>query len=90
MAKPPIGPLNEKLKILKGPMKSWSREHFDHLDEKINNLETAIHDLEMLSDDRMLNDMEKARLLQLNLFSNLVKSEGRESGGKKLDPMAFK
>ena len=67
----PSVPLNEKLKILKGPMKHWSRKHFDHLDNKISNLEKAIHVLEKLSDDRMLNDMEKARL---NAAQSLLQS----------------
>ena len=54
--------LNNKLKILKGPLKAWNKEHFGDMDNKISNLETAIHDLEKLSDDRSLNDMEIARL----------------------------
>ena len=58
---PPV-PLNEKLKILKGPLKAWSRQHFDHLDIKKEKLEKAIHDLEKLSDDRPLNAVENARL----------------------------
>ena len=52
-------------------MKHWSRKHFDHLDNKISNLEKAIHVLEKLSDDRMLNDMEKARL---NAAQSLLQS----------------
>ena len=73
----PSVPLNEKLKILKGLLKLWSREHFGHLDDKINNLETAIHDLERLSDDRSLNDMEQARLYaaQSLLQSCLIRRE---------------
>ena len=73
----PSVPLNEKLKILKGPMRTWSKEHFHQLDYKINNLETAIHDLERISDDRSLGDIEKARLLaaQSLLQSYLIRRE---------------
>ena len=73
----PAVALNDKLKILKGPMKSWCREHFDHLEEKINKLETTVHDLEILSDHRMPNDMEKARLnaAQSLLQSCLIRRE---------------
>ena len=73
----PSVPLSDKLKILKGPMKRWSTEHFDHLDGKINNLESAVHDLEILSDSRRLNDMEKARLnaAQSCLQSCLIRRE---------------
>ena len=73
----PTVPLNEKMKILKGPMRRWSREHFDQLDNKISSLETAIHELEKLSDARTLCDMEKARLsaAQTLLQSCLIRRE---------------
>ena len=55
-------PLNDKLKILKGPLRIWRKEHFDSMDNKIVKLETAIHELEKLSDAQPLSDVEKARL----------------------------
>ena len=73
----PTVPLDEKMKILKGPMRRWSREHFDQLDNKISSLETAIHELEKLSDARTLCGMEKARLsaAQTLLQSCLIRRE---------------
>ena len=54
--------LQNKLKILKAPLKAWKKENFDHMDDKISELESAIHVLEQTSDERDLNAMEKARL----------------------------
>ena len=73
---PPVA-LNDKLRILKGPLKSWSRDHFGHLDEKINKLEETIHDLDRQSDSRTLNDVEIARLnaAQSLLQSCLIRRE---------------
>ncbi|XP_057545914.1 uncharacterized protein LOC130824909 [Amaranthus tricolor] len=73
----PRVPLNEKLKILKGPLKAWSKEHFDKLDFKIRDLESAIHDLELVSDQRTLSDVEIARLsaAQSMLQSSLIRRE---------------
>lgn len=51
-----------KLKVLKGPLRAWSKEKFDHLDNKISERETVIHDLDNLGDKRTLNVMAKARL----------------------------
>ena len=58
--------LQNKLKILKAPLKTWRKEHFDHLDDKIAELETVIHALESTSDVRVLSDMETARLNAAN------------------------
>ena len=73
---PPVA-LNDKLRILKGPLRSWSRDHFDLLDEKINKLETTIHDLDKLSDSRTLNNVEIAKLnaAQSLLQSSLIRKE---------------
>ena len=54
--------LQNKLKILKAPLKAWKKENFDHIDDKISELESVIHVLEQTSDERDLNAMEKARL----------------------------
>ena len=58
--------LHTKLKILKAPLRSWRRENFDHMNRKIADLETVIHDLDRKSDQRRLNIMEMARLNAAN------------------------
>ena len=62
----PNVPLHNKLKILKAPLKTWRTEKFDLMDNKISKLEAVIHDLENKSDDRILNNMESARLKAAN------------------------
>ena len=58
--------LHNKLKILKGPLKTWRTENFDLMDNKISELESVVHDLENVSDNRDLNVMERARLSAAN------------------------
>ena len=58
-----------KLKALKAPLKTWQKEKFDSMDNKISNLKSVIHVLERASDVRDLNDMEIARL---NAASSLL------------------
>ena len=58
--------LQNKLKILKAPLKTWKKKNFDHMDDKISELEAVIHVLEKTSDDRDLNVMEMARLNATN------------------------
>ena len=58
----PNAPLQHKLKFLKAPLKTWRKDNFDSMDNKISILESAIHELERTSDVRDLNDMEIARL----------------------------
>ena len=65
----PNVPLHNKLKVLKAPLKTCRRENFDLMDTKIAELEAVIHDLERKSDDRILDDMERARL---NAANNLL------------------
>ena len=69
--------LHDKLKSLKAPLKSWRKENFDHMDNKISELESAIHDLDRITDDRDLNDMERAKLNAANCLLNqwLIKRE---------------
>ncbi|XP_057532857.1 uncharacterized protein LOC130810741 [Amaranthus tricolor] len=69
--------LHNKLKALKAPIKAWKREHFDHMDNKIYEIEAAIHDLDRISDTRDLNVLERARLNAANCFLNqwLIKRE---------------
>ena len=64
--KTPNVSLHTKLKIIKNPLKSWRKEVFDHMDNKIDNLEMVIHDLERKSESRMLDNMEMARLNAAN------------------------
>ena len=59
------------MKMLKAPIKSWKKLHFDILDNKISELESTIHSLERISDDRALNQMEMARLNAANSFLHL-------------------
>lgn len=54
--------LNVKMKALKSTIIAWSKESFGQMDNKIEALEKAIHDLEKLSDERGLRDFEQARL----------------------------
>ena len=58
-------------------MKKWNREHFHQLDNKISSLESAIHDLDKLSDVRLLDAMELARInaVQALLQSYLIRRE---------------
>ncbi|XP_057528953.1 uncharacterized protein LOC130807666 [Amaranthus tricolor] len=58
--------LQNKLKSLKAPLKTWRKEHFDLMDNRIADLESVIHGLESTSDVRNLNDMEMARLKATN------------------------
>ena len=58
--------LHTKLKILKALLRSWRRENFDHMSRKIEDLESVIHELDRTSDQRMLNNMEIARLNAAN------------------------
>ena len=69
--------LQHKLKFLKAPLKTWRKENFDSMDYKIFDLESVIHDLERISDDRDLNNMELVRLNAANslLHKWLIKRE---------------
>ena len=62
----PQVPLHTKLKLIKTPLKTWRRQHFDDMDNKIANLEKVIHDLEIKGETRMLDNMEIARLNAAN------------------------
>ena len=62
----PNVPIHTKLKMMKAPLRTWRRENFDHMDNKINELELVIHDLEMKSEREMVDNMEKARLSAAN------------------------
>ena len=66
----PNVPLHTKLKILKTPLRTWRRENFDHMDNKIADLETVIHDLERKSDGTRLDNLEVARLNAANSVLN--------------------
>ena len=62
----PNVPLHNKMKILKTPLKSWRREHFDSLDNKIAALESVIQDLERKGEVRVLDFLEVARVKVAN------------------------
>ena len=69
--------LHNKLKALKAPIKAWKKENFDHMDNKIEEFEAVIHDLDRISDTRDFNVLERARLNAANSFLNqwLIKRE---------------
>ena len=62
----PNVPLHTKLKVLKAPLRTWRKENFDHMDNKIAELELVIHELERKSETGMLDNMEMARLNAAN------------------------
>ena len=63
--------LHNKLKILKALLNTWRKEYFDTMDNKISELESVIHSLDRLSDERELNNMETARLNAANSLLHL-------------------
>ena len=63
--------LHNKLKFLKAPLRTWRKENFDLMDNKISKLKAVIHGLERISDERELSNMERARLNAANSFLNL-------------------
>ena len=69
--------LQNKLKILKAPLKTWRKENFDFMDNKISELEAVLHALERTSEERDLNAMKMARLSAANslLHKWLIKRE---------------
>lgn len=69
--------LDKKLKALKGPLRNWSKKYFEPLDNRIDELEKTVHELEGLSDIRTLDDIELARLKATKniLHSLLIRRE---------------
>lgn len=69
--------MNNKLKILKSPLRTWSREKFADVDIKIKNLESVVHELDLASENRTLNSLEMARLkaTQSHLQTWLIRRE---------------
>ena len=60
MAKhPECGPTHQ-VEDPQGPHEKLAQKTFDHMDNKIAELEAVIHDLEGKSDNRMLDNMEVA------------------------------
>ena len=62
--------LHNKLKALKAPLKAWKKEHFDHMESRIYDLESAIHELDRTSDTRDLDVLERARLSAAHCLLN--------------------
>jgi reverse transcriptase-like protein/endonuclease/exonuclease/phosphatase family protein len=54
--------LHNKLKALKAPLKTWSKEKFAEIDNKIEKLEAVVHELQLVGENRPLNVLEGARL----------------------------
>ena len=73
----PDVPLHTKLKLMKTPFKTWRRQNFDHMDNRIADLEKVAHDLERKGERCILDNMETARLNAANnmLHSWLIRRE---------------
>lgn len=66
-----------KMKAIKGPLRTWSKDHFGQMEKKISELEVAIHEVDCLGESRPLTDIEQARLqaAQCLLQSWLIRKE---------------
>lgn len=60
-----------KLKSLKGPLKIWSKECFENLDLKIKKLESVIHDIDLMEENRSLSAIDLARLFAAHSHLNM-------------------
>ena len=58
--------LHTKLKILKPSLRSWRKKNFDHMENKIADLEQVIHNIERKGEYTQLDNMEIARLNAAN------------------------
>ena len=67
----PQVPLHTKKKLLKAPLRSWRRQNFDQMENKISDLEMVIHELETKGEGGMLDNMEMARLNAANNMLHL-------------------
>ena len=67
----PDAPLHTKLKMMKAPIRTWRRQKFDHMENRITDLEKVAHDLERKGETTILNNMERARL---NAANNMLQT----------------
>lgn len=54
--------LPNKMKALKAPLKTWSKDNFECLENNISKLEEVVHESQLRGESRQLNEMESARL----------------------------
>ena len=62
----PDVPLHMKLRLMKAPLRTWRRENFDHMDNRIADLEKVTHELERNGERSTLDNMDIARLNAAN------------------------
>ena len=70
-------PLHSKLKLLKAPLRTWRRQNFDQMENKISDLEKVVHELEKKGETSALDNMETSRLkaADIMLQSWLIRRE---------------
>ena len=73
----PDAPLHSKFKLMKAPLRTWRRQNFDHMENRISNLEKEVHDLERKGESGTLDNLETARLKAADtmLHSWLIRRE---------------
>jgi len=59
-------PLQEKLKLIKGPLKSWNKKVFGHIDNRISTFQAAIKVLEDKAQEGFLQESDNCRLEALS------------------------
>lgn len=69
-------PLHSKLKSLKHPIKQWSKKRYGELDYRIESLSKAHEKIQLMGEERCLNDME--RYILKAIFSLLKKLNMRK------------
>lgn len=69
--------LKEKLKILKLVIRSWNVEVFRYIDNKVQQLQSSIGELDLIAEERLLLDVEveHRRLLVADLWQKLRDEE---------------
>jgi len=55
-------PLQQKLKLIKGPLKVWNKEVFGHIDTKITKFQADLQRLEMKAQENDLDDCDLSRM----------------------------
>jgi len=70
-------PLQQKLKIIKGPLKVWNREVFGHIETKVRAFQTAIQELEDKAQTSELEESDFCRLeaLRSQLWLWMIRKE---------------
>ena len=58
-------PIEGKIKTLIGPLRSWNKVTFGHIDANINKFEVEVKSLELTYEDRYFDNVEAARYAAL-------------------------